>query len=76
MLGRNAVCLGGNTQPRGGFGGGSYGGRGGQIAWRAEGPSTEGGYREGNQLGLRRDPNVMDIDRGKGGDRTCYHCGK
>ena len=28
MLGRNMVCPGGNAQPRGG---GSYGGRGGQI---------------------------------------------
>jgi len=76
MLGRNAVCPGGNAQPRGGFGGELYGGRGEQIAWRVEGPSIEGGYREGNQLGSRRDPNAMDIDRGKGGDRTCYHCKK
>jgi len=29
MLGRNAVRPGGNAQPRGNFGGGSYGGRGG-----------------------------------------------
>ena len=29
MLGRNVVCPGGNAQPRGSFGGGSYGGRGG-----------------------------------------------
>ena len=74
MLGRNAARLGGNAQPRGG---GSYGGRGGQITWR-----TEGGYRErgenmgGVQAGPRRDPNAMDIDRGRGGDRTYYHCGK
>jgi len=27
MLGRNIVCPGGNAQPRGGFGGGSYGGK-------------------------------------------------
>ena len=61
-------------QPRGGE---SYGGRGGQIIWR-----TGGGYRGGEggnmfnrggaQMGPRRDPNAMDIDRGKGGDRTCY----
>jgi len=27
-------------------------------------------------MGPRRDPNAMDIDRGKGGDRMCYMCGK
>jgi len=27
-------------------------------------------------MGPRRDPNAMDVDRGRGGDRTCYHCGK
>jgi len=74
MLGRNAAHPGGNAQPRGG---GSYGGRRGQIMWR-----TEGGYRGrgGNmgevQAGPRRDPNAMDMDRGRGGDRTCYVCGK
>jgi len=31
MLGRNAACPGENAQPRGGFGGGSYGAKGGQI---------------------------------------------
>ena len=31
MLERNMVCPSGNVQQRGGFGGGSYGGRGGQI---------------------------------------------
>jgi len=31
MLGKNAARPGGNTQPRGGFGGRSYGGRGGHI---------------------------------------------
>ena len=65
-------------QPRGE---GSYGGREGKITWR-----TEGGYREeggrntfnrgGTQVGPRRDLNTMDIDRGRGGDRTCYVCGK
>jgi len=39
VLGRNAVYLGENAQPRGG---GSYGGREGQIMWR-----TGGGYRGG-----------------------------
>jgi len=78
MLGRNAAYLGKNVQPRGG---GSYGGREGQITWRIE----EGyrGKRKGNtfnrgrtQMGPRRDPNAMDINRGKGGDKMCYMCGK
>jgi len=45
-----------------------------------EGPSVGEGYRgEGNivnrgrsQTSPRRDPNVMDIDRRRGGDRMCY----
>jgi len=75
VLERNVVCPGENAQPRGG---GSYGGREGQITWR-----TGGGYRGGNmlnrggaQMGPRRDPNTMDVDRGREGDRTCYVCGK
>jgi len=32
--------------------------------------------RGGTQVGPRRDPNAMDIDRGREGDRTCYMCGK
>jgi len=84
MLGRNAVCLGGNAQPRGNFGGRSYGGRGGQITWRAGVPQTGGNRggggntfnRGGYQTGPWRDPNAMDVDRGRGGDRTCYRCGK
>jgi len=78
VLGRNTARPGENAQPRGG---GSYGGRGGQITWR-----TEGGYREGGGVNMsnrggaqgspRRDPNAMDIDKGRGGDRTCYMCGK
>jgi len=54
---------------------------GGQITWR-----TGGGYRGeeggntsnkgGTQMGPRKDPNAMDIDRGRGGDRMCYICGK
>jgi len=27
-------------------------------------------------MGPRRDPNAMDIDRGRGGDRIYYVCGK
>ena len=78
VLGRNVVYPGGNAQPRGG---GSYGGRGGQITWRTGRGYRGGGGRNmfnrgGAQTGPRRDPNAMDIDRGKGGDRTCYVCGK
>jgi len=58
ILERNTVCSGGNVQPRGEYGEGSYGGRG------------------GNQLGPWRDPNAMDIDREREGDRMCYYCGK
>jgi len=78
MLERNMACLGGNAQPREGE---LYRGREGQIIWR-----TEEGYRgggEGNmlnrgrtQMGPRRDPNAMDINRGRGGDRTYYMYGK
>jgi len=84
MLGRNTAHPGGNAQPRGSFGGGSYRGRGGQITWRAGVPQTGGNRggagntfnRGGYQTGPRRDPNAMDVDRGRGEDRTCYHCGK
>jgi len=27
-------------------------------------------------MGPRRDPNAMDVDRGRGGDRMCYVCRK
>ena len=30
----------------------------------------------GGQMGLERDPNTIDINKGKEGDRTCYMCGK
>jgi len=78
ILERNVACLGRNVQPRGG---GSYEGRGGQITWRTKGGYRRGGgentlNRGGTQMGPRRDPNAMNIDRGKGGDRTCYMCGK
>jgi len=42
MLGRNTACPGGNVQPRGGYGRGSYRGRGRQIMWRAG--NNSGGY--------------------------------
>ena len=32
--------------------------------------------RGGTQMGPRRDPNTMDINRGGRGDRICYICGK
>ena len=49
--------------------------------WRTGGGYRGGGggnmfNRGGAQTGPRRDPNAMDIDKGKGGDRTCYVCGK
>jgi len=78
MLGKNVACPGENAQPRGG---GSYGGRGEQITWRTKGGYRGGGGRNtfnkgGTQVGPRRDPNAMDIDRGRRGDRTCYVYGK
>jgi len=77
MLGRNMVCPGGNAQPRGGYRGGLYGGRKGQITWRIEKgykEKEEGNTfnRERTQIGPRRDLNTIDIDRGKRGDRMCY----
>jgi len=32
--------------------------------------------RGGTQMGPRRDPNVMNKDKGREGDRTCYVCRK
>jgi len=37
---------------------------------------TNTSNRGGAQTGPRRDPNAMDVDRGRGGDRICYVCGK
>jgi len=70
--------LGRNAQPRGGE---LYKGRGGQITWRTGGEYRgEGGgnttNRGGAQIGPRRDLNAMDVDKGRGGDRTYYVCGK
>jgi len=78
-LGRNTAHSEENVQPREGYSGGSYGGREGQIMWRARNNSR--GYQgpsvpSQNQMGPRRDPNAMDVDKGRGGDRTCYVCGK
>ena len=79
MLRRNVVYLGGNAQPRGGYGRGLYGGREGQITWRAR--NNSGGYwrpsmPSQNQTGPRRDPNAMDVNKGREEDRTCYMCRK
>jgi len=84
MLGRNVACPGENAQPRESFRGGLYRGRGGQITWWARLPHTRGNRggggnlfsRGGNQMGPQRDLNAMNINRGREGDRTCYHCGK
>ena len=78
MLGRNVACPGGNAQPRGE---GLYGGRRGQITWRMGGGYRGGGggntfNRGGTQMGPRRDPNAIDIDKRREGDRICYVCGK
>jgi len=70
ILERNMAHQGGNAQPRGGYGGGLYGGRGEQIIWRAGGGNPFN--REGTQTGPRRDPNAIDVDKERGGDRTCY----
>ena len=64
-----------------GYEGRSYGGRGGQIMWRTGGGYRGGGgenmsNRGGAQMGPRRDPNAMEVNRGREGDRTCYVCGK
>jgi len=75
MLGRNTARPGGNAQSRGGFGGGSYGGKEGQITWRAGVPQVGGNRggggntfnRGGYQRGPQRNPNTMDVDRGRGG---------
>ena len=66
-------------QPRGGYSGGSYGRKGRQITWRA-GSSNKGYWGPSapiqNQTGPRRDPNAMDVNKERGGDRTCYMCRK
>ena len=79
ILGKNAAHPGENTQPREGYGGGLYRGREGQIMQRMG--NNSGGYwgpsvPSQNQTGPRRDPNAMDVDKGRGEDRTCYVCGK
>jgi len=58
MLGRNTAYLGRNAQPRGGFGGGSYKGRGRQITWWTGVPHT-GGNRGGGENIFSRGGNQM-----------------
>jgi len=58
MLGRNAACPEGNMQLRGGFGGRSYGERGGQITWWA-GVLHTGGNRGGGRNIFNREENQM-----------------
>jgi len=46
---------------------------------RAE--NNSGGYQgpsipSQNQTGPRRDPNAMNMDKGRGEDKTCYVCRK
>jgi len=48
ILRRNVVCPGGNVQQKGGYGGESYGGRGGQITWQTRVPHI-GTYRGGER---------------------------
>ena len=72
MLERNVAYLLGNTQQRKRFGGGLYKKRESQIIWRTR-DQYKGGYQNrGGQLGPVRDPNVMDVDRERKGDRTCF----
>ena len=78
VLERNTARPGGNAQPREGR---SYRGRGGQITWRMEGGYRGGGggnmfNRGRTQIGPRKDPNAMDIDREGRGHRMCYVCRK
>ena len=47
------------------MGGGYRGGGGGNTS-----------NREEAQMGPRRDLNAMDVDRERGGNRTCYICRK
>ena len=45
--------------------------------WRAGNNSRSyQGLSMASQMGPRRDPNAMDVDKGKGEDKTCYGCEK
>jgi len=47
--------------------------------WGNNGGGYRGGgntfNRGGNQTGLWKDPNAMEINRNRGGDQKCYYCG-
>ena len=76
MLGRNMAYPSENVQQKEGFSGGSYGKREGQIIWRTGGQYRGEYQNKEKQLGLARDPNAIDVDRGRGGDRICFICRK
>ena len=76
MLGRNMAYPSENAQQKGGFSGGSYGKREGQIIWRTGGQYRGEYQNKEGQLELARDPNAIDVDRGRGGDRICFICRK
>ena len=77
ILERNTVCLQGNIQPRRGIGEGSYKRKGGQIIQRARGQNFRGGVQNNwRRQELGRDSNVMNVDKKRGRDRTCYMYGK
>ena len=59
LLGKNTACLLGNVQPRGG---GLYGGRGGQVIWRAGGQNIRNQYRR-----MEIGPGPIAVDRERGG---------
>ena len=40
--------------------------------WRLESQYRGGYQNRGGQLGPVRDPNIMEIDRKRRGDRTCF----
>ena len=76
ILGRNTMYPQGNSQPRGEFGRGSYRRREGQIMQRLE-DQYRGGYQNrGGQPGPIRDPNTMEVNRGRGGNRMYFIYGK
>ena len=80
MLERNTVCPLENMQQRGGFGGGLYKGRGGQIMWKAGAQNFRGGYqnRRNQYKKTETGPRPMVVDRGerRGGYQICFNCGE
>ena len=66
MLERNTVCPLENMQQRGGFGGGLYEGRGGQIMWKAGAQNFRGGYlnRRNQYRGTKTRPGPIAVDGG------------